>query len=131
MGCVLYTPEKGLKPRTAHPTGSRDRGSADTVTTKHTCMNQGNKKRRKASASPTSGIYTEKMLLEVRPKGANRSKYRSRPEKLSSWCGKEDILTRDCQCQKPGNAKTSGLTQSAAQSEKVTALTRKPLLGSK
>ena len=55
----------------------------------------------------------EKYCWECGKRGPNRSQCRNPRKKLCSWSRKKDIQTRDCQCQKPENARRTGLTEPA------------------
>ena len=66
-------------------------------------------------------------------RGHNRFKCLNQSKTFCSWCGKEDVFTRDCQCSKPENEQRTGLTSPAARSVKAKeqTQTREPSSASK
>ena len=66
------------------------------------------------------------MLLEMRAARARQIQMPQSAKKLCSWCEKEDVLTRDCPCPKPGNARRTGPTTLTTRSKESTPATPGP-----
>ena len=72
----------------------------------------------------SAAFITGECCLRCGQRGHNRFKCPNRRKKFCSWCRKEDVFTRYCQCSKPENEQRTGLTSPAARSVKAKAQTQ-------
>ena len=78
-------------------------------------------------AHPLQAAFVrEECCWKCGQRGHNRFNCRNPPKRFCSWCGKEDILTRECQCPRTGNEKRTGPTRPAPRSERPAVPTQGP-----
>ena len=73
-----------------------------------------------------AALVREECCWRCGQRGHDRFRCRNPPKRLCSWCGKEDVLTRDCPRPRPGNASWTGPTTLTARSKEATLTTREP-----